>query len=809
MRREPRAAATDRSGVNPLRVRRWWVLAAWAAVMAACVLVVAGSRFSTDMSAFLPKDPDARQRLLVDQLREGALSRMVLMGITGGTATERADASRALAARLRGGGELAGVINGDEASRERDQALLLRWRYLLSPGVTPERFSAPGLHEAIAHTVAELSGSAGMLLSALLPRDPTGELLAALDAIAGDAAPASSEGAWASADGQRALLIALTAAAGTDTDAQERTLAAIRTAFAEASPGGRLQLQLSGAPVFSVHARSTIRSEVERLSLIGSLSVFALLFAVYRSVRNVLIGLLPVASGILLAIAAVALGFDTVHAVTIGFGTTLLGEAIDYSIYYLVQAQDAEAWRRSYWPTIRLGVATSVCGFAALLFSSFPGLAQLGAYSVAGLLTAAAVTRLVLPALPTAPVPMARLHRLGVAMDRLARLARRLRWVAAALTLAALGLVLTGHARLWAEGLSGLNPAPLDMQRLDTELRRDAGAPDLQHMLVVSAPTQDAALQAAEALEQRLQPLLARGLLADIDSPARFLPSAATQQARRAALPDADTLRARLTTALQGLPLRAERLAPFVEDVVRARAEPPLTAAALAGSSFAFAVQTLVLPRADGWSVLMPLRLPGDANAAAAAAAQAALAPLLQAELPGAEAFYLDLTEQSNRMFGRYLQQAMLLALAGAAGVVLLLALSLRRPALVLRVLLPLAGAVLLVMAAHVLLGVRLTLLHLVGLLLIVAVGSNYALFFNRGVDAGAAPGAREPALASLAMANVSTMIGFGVLGFSQVPVLHAIGATVGPGALLALLLAMAWSAQSARRPESMEAPAP
>ena len=60
-------------------------------------------------------------------------------------------------------------------------------------------------------------------------------------------------------------------------------------------------------------------------------------------------------------------------------------------------------------------------------------------------------------------------------------------------------------------------------------------------------------------------------------------------------------------------------------------------------------------------------------------------------------------------------------------------------------------------------------------------------------------------ALASLALANVSTLIGFGVLGLSQVPVLHAIGATVGPGALLALLLSMSWSTRQPPRRDAKE----
>ena len=108
----------------------------------------------------------------------------------------------------------------------------------------------------------------------------------------------------------------------------------------------------------------------------------------------------------------------------------------------------------------------------------------------------------------------------------------------------------------------------------------------------------------------------------------------------------------------------------------------------------------------------------------------------------------------------------------------------------------PQAAAVLLVMAAHALAGTPLTLLHLLGLLLIVAVGSNYALFFNQNISSAQSEGGSAAALASLALANVSTLIGFSVLGLSQVPVLHAIGATVGPGALLALLLSMSWSAR-------------
>ena len=68
------------------------------------------------------------------------------------------------------------------------------------------------------------------------------------------------------------------------------------------------------------------------------------------------------------------------------------------------------------------------------------------------------------------------------------------------------------------------------------------------------------------------------------------------------------------------------------------------------------------------------------------------------------------------------------------AGLLVLL-LSPFRGSRALRVLLPLVASVCCVIAMLVLAGQTMTILHLVGLLLSVAVGSNYALFFGDGDD--------------------------------------------------------------------------
>lgn len=754
----------------------------WLLGLALCATLALRAHYSADMSAFLPRNPTPAQQLLVEQLTEGVLSRLLLVGIEGGTPSERADLSRALARRLEDGGLFISVRNGDAAVLARDREILFSNRYLLSPAVSPERFSSTGLRTAVEASIDLLASPAGMMLKGLLGHDPTGEMIEMIGTLDTGGSPASQHGAWASRDGRRAILMLQTRAAGSDTDAQAAAIARIHADFAElpkASPDTRLLL--SGAAVFAVNSRAAIESEAVRLTTISTAAVICLLLLIYRSVTAVVLGLLPVATGALAGIAAVALGFGSVHGLTIGFGTTLIGEAVDYTIYYFVQSdgEDGEGrWMERFWPTIRLGVLTSVFGFASLLFSGFPGLAQLGLYSIAGLVTAAAVTRFVLPHLRPTSFHIRDIAPLGRAMAGFWGQLSRLRLAIPLLAIAASVVLVTHRDQIWSSGLSGLSPVSSADQALDQSLRADLGAPDLRYLVVLKAANREAALLAAEQAGMRLTTLVEAGALGGFESPARFLPSEATQRARQQSLPARDELARRLDTALDGLPLRADKLGAFLDDVDAARRQPLLTPESLRGSTLALAVDSLLLERPQGWTVLMPLRAPAGDTPLDPARIQAALA--------GSGALFVDIFGESNHLYQAYLDEAILLSLAGCLAIVLLMAVTLRQPGRLIRVLIPLVATELIVMAGLALTGQRLTLLHLIGMLLIVAVGSNYALFFDR---ADSNPGDDPRTLASLLLANLATVIGFGALAFSPVPVLKAIGITVGPGAVLTLMI--------------------
>jgi predicted exporter len=373
---------------------------------------------------------------------------------------------------------------------------------------------------------------------------------------------------------------------------------------------------------------------------------------------------------------------------------------------------------------------------------------------------------------------------LGAALSRIVARAGSLRWIAVLVLIAGCAVILTRTASLWNHSLGSLSPVSQAEAELDANLRADSGAPDARYLVVVSGASQEAVLQAAESVAAVLQRLVDGGDLTGFSSPTRFLPSEAAQRRRQASLPPSGELQSRLAEAVAGLPIDAKRLAPFVADVDAAREQPLLQAKALEGTSLAMAVDALLLERRDGWSVLMPLTAGAgtdiDANKVRAALARANVA----------RALFVDMKSESYRLYSGYLNEAITLSLAGLAAIVALLIAALRSVTRMLRVIAPLAAAVITVTAGLTLLGQQLTLLHLVGLLLVVAIGSNYALFFDRGTYDGTTNMMTPRTLASMLLANCTTVAGFGLLAFSKVSILQAMGATVAPGVVLALIFA-------------------
>lgn len=761
------------------------------ALLAWLLLTLAGAGFiatrlniSSDLTAFLPKTQSPIERILVSQLRDGVASRLVLIAIEGSDAASLAHASKVMAQTLHGSPQFTYVNNGDVRLSVSERKYVFTHRYLLSSALTsPDYFSVDNLRAKLQESLRDLASPAGNFIKPLLPYDPTGETLSIAQAWIPKKGPVMRDGVWFSEDGRRTLLLAETRAPAFEIESQRTAQAIIKNTFAQL----RLKdarLVLSGPSVFAVQAKDAIHGDAVKLSIIASLAVALILLLSYRSWRLLLLGTLPVISGIMAGIIAVALGFGTVHAITLGFGVTLIGEAIDYPTYLFTQRSEKENLAETLyriWPTLRLAILTTVFGNLALLASSFTGLAQLGLFSIVGIATAGLVTRWVLPHLAPARFTFPPSRFIAPSLVRAAAFATRLRYFLFALIAASAIFLIWQREHLWDNDLANLSPISAEGKQLDARLRAEMGAADLRYLIVVTAPTQEATLQKSEALLPVLTRWSEQNLISGFDMAALYFPSAATQASRQNAIPDPRILRNSMQAALQSLPFQPNLFEPFLHEIAEAKARPPLHLSDLAGSGLYFKVRSLLTEQDGQWVALVPLQ--GVQNAAR-----------LEQEIstPGADSvIFLDLKSKSNQMVNSYRAENLKLSGMGLLLILVLLSLGLKSVPMALRVITPPVFAVIVTIASLALLGEKISLFHLVSLLLVIGIGLNYALFFNL-------PREKDNLSTefSIVVCNLTTLITFGILYFSHTPVLHGIGMTVAIGAFLSLI----FSAILARR---------
>lgn len=765
-----------------------------------------------DLAEFLPAGRSPASAFLFRELQSGAATTLLLAGIEGADPAELARVSRETAAGLRASGRFDFVGDGTVTLGEAEQALLFRYRYLLSPETQPEAFSAAALRPKLEALLEGLRSAASPLLARFGFADPTGAFLGLARTFLAESRLEVRDGAWFAREGPpRALLIARArGGAGLDAEAQGQAVAAFRAAFEAAGPGGA-RLLLSGPGVFASEAATAIRADVRLITLASGGLLAAFLLWRYRSLLLLGLVAVPLAAGTIAGFAVTALVFGgKVQGIALGFGMTMLGVTVDYPILLasLRRAEEGlDAAARRIWPTLRLAAASAATGLAAMLGSGFPGLVQLGVFAGTGLLVAAATTRWVLPWLvPGArvaarPLPGPIRAALGLLRGR-PRLAGGM-VLGAGLLLAALG------GPSWQRDLAALSPVPREAQALDGELRRQLGAPDVRVLFALGPGTEAEVLAASERLAEAVAPLLGTaperlqpgrdlpsrsadatgpqgkaapsvpgtdGALDAIDLPSRYLPAEATQRARQSALPSPEAAQAALAEAMAGLPFRPTAFAPFLAALGESRALPPLTAAILAAEAPTLAARLSPLLSRRGEAVQGVALAQGVRDPAALAA--------VAQRLGDPRILFIDVKAETEGLLDAYGRATLLWALAGGVLVLGLLALGLRSPGRALRVAGPIGGSLLVTLAVLTLLGEALTLFHLASLLLLAGLAIDYSLFL--------AGDATDDTVGAILNCAVSTLLTFGLLAFCQTPVLHGIGLTVSIGVASAFLLACA-----------------
>ncbi len=758
--------------------------------------VAAHAHVETELSRLLPGGATPTERLLLTELRTGATGRLILLGLEGEDADLLAGASKQLAAWMRESGAFHYVGNGEQAWTKEERERLFQNRYVLSPSVQASTFSRDHLRDSLELRLNDLTSPLSPMVKELIPADPTGEFMKILQAWMTWTAPKRHQRVWFSSDLRRALLLAETQAAGFDTESQEQLQGQIREAFRRVSGVhtgvAPVHVVMTGPSVIAVEMQQTIQHDVWRLSLYATLLVTTFLFVSYGSVSILALSLLPLTSAILAGIAVVDLVFGFIHGMTLAFGITLLGVVDDYPIHlfsHLTRENRAPAVMKEIWPTMRLGVVATALGFSALLLSGFPGLSQLGLFAVVGLFTAACVTRWVLPHI----VPIGfHTRREGLQVAQWVDALTRARLVVPLLVVLAIGSFVWSDTPLWEQDIANLSPISTEKKERDQALRNELGVPDVRDLVVVEGSTEEEVLQRSETLALALDPLVRKGELTGYDLAARYLPSRKLQQARQASLPDRETLGRNLTSALKGLPFKPGLFQPFLDATEKAKTQEPVDMQTFRGTALGLKLDSLLFMHEGRWAAVVPLRGVTDREKF-----RELLTPWGEQEVS-----YLDLKEESNRMVSTYRNETLRLLGWGGLSIGLVLLVGLRAPITVLRVMLPIGSAIVVVAASLHALGERFSLFHLASFLLVIGLGLDYALFFNRRHGTLAE---RGRTVYGLVVCSTTTILVFGVLALSQIPVLRAIGMTTALGSLACLLFA-AFLAESPEKPPLLAA---
>jgi predicted exporter len=750
-------------------------------VLAMVVYAALAVRIDDDFSAFLPRGVTPIQEIVVKQLREGVAGRLLLVEVAGAAPERLAQSSRALAARLAADANFRYVNNGSADLGARELAAIEEYRYVLSDGITPERFSAAGLRDALRDRLDGLAASTGMLEARFLAADPTGETMRVLRRLVPATQPMRVHGVWFDPSGQRALLLAETRAPGADIHGQALALTALENAFRADSVDNGAKLRYSSPGAMAVASRSIIERDALRLSIISVLLIVAILGWVYRSAALVFLCAIPAAAGLLAGIAAVNLWFGSVHGITLAFGATLLGEAVDYPSYLLTQAEPGErvaAVQARIAATLRMAVLTTAGSAFALLFAGIEGLAQLGMLTMVGVLVAGAVTWYLLPRwVPEDWNPRWAIRQSAAAQRQGLPFGWR---IVIVIALIAVVWIPASNKPVWDDDLAHMNPLPRELAAQDRELRAELGAPDARSLILVTGASSDDVLQKCEALRPTLDALVASGAVEGYELPCDYLPSLATQAQRRAALPTPELLHANLDQAMQGLPFRRDAFVPFEAAVEKARQRAPLTPEAFTGTAVGLKIDALLQRHGTDWVALIPLRAIKNPSGL--------VAKVENRKDAGVQ--LLDLRQESAAMMAAYRQRALASIGLGTLIIAGVLAQGLRSLARTLQVLVPVAAAILLTAGSLVIANQPLSVFHLIALLLIVGIGINYALFTLRAAELREE---RRRVVRTLAVVSGTTLAAFAMLATSSIPVLHAIGTTVTIGVLWVLALCALW----------------
>jgi predicted exporter len=784
-----------------------WRLAIWLLLMLSASLWTLqlwqnGARVQSDILAMLPHlQQDKLTERALNQV-EATLADQVYIALVAKDETTAIAAAKLLMQMLEtdlvATGKNAALTEIRSADMQLGEALgqyYFPHRFKLLTAPQAEALATKDIGNLIEAATAQLYNAFSYANSNLLAQDPLLLFPANLLALAPSSKVRASQGILLANQGDNvaAVVMAKGRESAFNPNAQLAQMTALTLgldAVKQSYPD--ITLLKAGALFHAIAATQTAKSEISILGLASLLGVIALVWLAFRSVMPLLLAIVTISSGLLLAVTFTLSVFGELHLLTLVFGTSLIGIAIDYSFHFYCERlsdteRSAQATVAYIFPTVTLAFITSALAYVGIGLAPFPGMQQVAIFCAAGLLGAYLTLILAYPLLAGSRLPSGS-RPLALAGKYLANLTQLSNRLTTPLGMGMFALVivvwcLVGVTKLTVDDdIRHLQQSPASVTEPENKLRQLLSGGTDNQFLLVRAASEDALLQQLERVSPMLNAAITNQELGNYVSLSRYLPS--QQKQDTAYRLQGEIYQTQIDTVLTSLGLD-ENL------------KPELQASYLAAKDQYIASADLF--KLEAGKQLAPLWLAPNGNATdydalndgGASAEYGAIVLLggiqqidaLKARFANVQSVQLiDKVADISAVMGHYrLLTLKLLALAlGIALLLFSLNFGIKKAAIVVAV--P-ALAALLTLATLGLSGSPLSLFHALALILVFGIGIDYSLFFASAQQHGKA------VMMAVFMSACSTLLAFGLLAFSQTQAIHYFGLTLSLGIGFTFLL--------------------
>lgn len=514
-----------------------------------------------------------------------------------------------------------------------------------------------------------------------------------------------------------------------------------------------LKIAKSGVPFHSFESSKNAQNEIAWISGISVTLILILLLLAYRSPLPIVCTLGSIGVAIMAALSTTWVFFGNIHIFTFVFGTSVIGVSIDYAIHFFTDWKRGCSGfdvRKHILKGLFLGFITTELSYIALTFAEFPLLRQMAVFSIAGLASSFTTILLLFPRLP------------------LNKNRKNLATVVPEKFISLYNFFMTGSGKKWQRaflclfllailpGLYFLN-VQTDMRTLYTmsdELKAseilNARLNNLgisANYFIVEGASEEIVLQNEELLVKQLDAARNDSLLKNYLATSSMIPSPKTQNETYVQLQE--TLRSSriaLLQYLEGIGLTSDSL---FEKSLNARPDY-LNVKSKLPQSFKSLLDMLWIGEVNGkfYSAVLPLHVSSDFNIESVAG-----------NLP--QVYAVNKMGNINDTLTR-ISRVSLFLVAIAYGIVLLILICVYKLKTAIRIIRAPVMACLFLAAVFGYLGIQFNFFAIVGIILTLGIGIDYALFFKEG--------GRNNLTTTLAvmLSAATTIISFGSLAFSS-----------------------------------------